>query len=133
MVTKLQAEINLKKEVLPLAEQVPKEFHKYLDVFTEKKKGSMISCATNMGSQNQNEGHFYSKILQNIQPYTTGTNQTGQISEGKLGEIIHLTIPISHGFSIPLCQQERWETSTLPRLSIPKRTHCQKCIPSPTN
>ena len=37
MATKLQAEINLKKEVLPLEEQVPKEFHEYLDVFSEEK------------------------------------------------------------------------------------------------
>ena len=37
MATKIQAEINLKKEVLPLEEQVPKEFHEYLDVFSEEK------------------------------------------------------------------------------------------------
>ena len=37
MAKKIQAEINLKKEVLPLEEQVPKEFHEYLDVFSEEK------------------------------------------------------------------------------------------------
>ena len=37
MATKLQAEINLRKKVLPLEEQVPKEFHEYLDVFSEEK------------------------------------------------------------------------------------------------
>ena len=37
MATKLQAEIDLKKEVLPLEEQVPKEFHEYLDIFSEEK------------------------------------------------------------------------------------------------
>ena len=37
MATKIQAEINVKKEILPLEEQVPKEFHKYLDVFSEEK------------------------------------------------------------------------------------------------
>ena len=37
MATKLQAEINSKKEVLPLEEQVPKEFYKYLDVFSKEK------------------------------------------------------------------------------------------------
>ena len=37
MATKIQAEINLKKEVLPLEEQVQKEFHEYLDVFSEEK------------------------------------------------------------------------------------------------
>ena len=31
----IQAEINLKKKVLPLEEQIPKEFHDFLDVFSE--------------------------------------------------------------------------------------------------
>ena len=35
--TQLQAEINSKKTVLPLEEQIPKEFHEFLDVFLEEK------------------------------------------------------------------------------------------------
>ena len=35
--TRIQAEINQKKKVLPLEEQIPKEFHDYLDVFSEEK------------------------------------------------------------------------------------------------
>lgn len=35
--TKIQAEINLQKMILPLEEQVPKEFHDYLDIFSEEK------------------------------------------------------------------------------------------------
>ena len=35
--TEIQAEINLKKKELPLKEQVPKEFHKFLDIFSEEK------------------------------------------------------------------------------------------------
>ena len=35
--TQLQAEINSKKTVLPLEEHIPKEFHEYLDVFSEEK------------------------------------------------------------------------------------------------
>ena len=35
--TQLQEEINSKKKVLPLEEQIPKEFHKFLDVFSEEK------------------------------------------------------------------------------------------------
>ena len=35
--TQIQAEINSKKEVLPLEEQIPKEFHEFLDVFSEEK------------------------------------------------------------------------------------------------
>jgi hypothetical protein len=35
--TRIQAEINLQKKVLPLEEQVPQEFHEFLDVFSEEK------------------------------------------------------------------------------------------------
>ena len=35
--TKIKAEINAKKKVLPVEEQVPKEFHEYLDIFSEEK------------------------------------------------------------------------------------------------
>ena len=35
--TRIQAEINLQKKVLPLEEQVPIEFHEFLDVFSEEK------------------------------------------------------------------------------------------------
>ena len=35
--TRIQAEINMQKKVLPLEEQVPKEFHEFLDVFSEEK------------------------------------------------------------------------------------------------
>ena len=31
--TQIQAEINQQKKVLPLEEQIPKEFHEFLDVF----------------------------------------------------------------------------------------------------
>ena len=39
MATAIQAEINLKKKILPVEEQVPKEFHEFLDVFSEEKAG----------------------------------------------------------------------------------------------
>ena len=35
--TLIQAEINQQKEDLPLTEQIPKEHHRYLDVFDENK------------------------------------------------------------------------------------------------
>ena len=34
--TTIQAEINLKKPIVPLKSQIPKEFHEFLDVFSEK-------------------------------------------------------------------------------------------------
>ena len=33
----IQAEINQEKEVLPLEKHIPKEFHEYLDIFSEEK------------------------------------------------------------------------------------------------
>jgi hypothetical protein len=35
--TEIQAEINSKKKDLPLEEQISKEFHEYLDIFSEEK------------------------------------------------------------------------------------------------
>ena len=35
--TAIQAKINLKKETIPIEEQIPKEFHEFLDVFSEEK------------------------------------------------------------------------------------------------
>ena len=37
MATEIQAELNLKKEEVPLREKVPKEFHDFLDIFSEEK------------------------------------------------------------------------------------------------
>ena len=42
MATEIQAEINLKKKVLPLEEQIPKEFRDFLDVFSEKKAARIL-------------------------------------------------------------------------------------------
>ena len=35
--TSIQAEINQQKEDLPLTEQIPKEYHQYLDIFDKNK------------------------------------------------------------------------------------------------
>ena len=37
MATEIQAELNQKKKDLPLKEQIPKEFHDFLDIFSEEK------------------------------------------------------------------------------------------------
>ena len=39
----IQAEIDLKKIVLPLEEQIPKEFHDFLDVFWNQDPGTTKS------------------------------------------------------------------------------------------
>ena len=36
--TEIKAEINLKEKVLPLEEQIPKEFHDFLDVSQRKRQ-----------------------------------------------------------------------------------------------
>ena len=41
--TEIQAEINLKKIILPLEEQIPKEFHDFLDVFWNQDRGTTKS------------------------------------------------------------------------------------------
>ena len=96
------------------------------------RKGCPIPWTTILGSQNWTERTFYRKILQNIQPHSTGTDWFGQVLERKLGQRIYTTITITHNFTILLCGQERWKTSTLPRLSIFEWTHHQECI-SPTS
>ena len=40
--TEIQAEINLKKKVLPLEEQIPKEFHNFIDFFSEEKAAHFL-------------------------------------------------------------------------------------------
>ena len=42
MAMEIQAEINLKKKVLTLEEQIPKEFHDFLDVFLEEKAARFL-------------------------------------------------------------------------------------------
>ena len=42
MAMEIQTEINLKKKVLPLEEQIPKEFHNFLDVFSEEKAACLL-------------------------------------------------------------------------------------------
>ena len=37
MATEIQAELNQKQKDLPLEEQIPEEFHDFLDIFSEKK------------------------------------------------------------------------------------------------
>ena len=74
MVTKIQAEINVKKEILPLEEQVPKEFHGYLDVFSEEKAARFPEPRTWDHKIKMKEGFIHTQILQNIQLNSTGTD-----------------------------------------------------------
>ena len=57
MAMEIQAEINLKKKVLPLEEQIPKKFHDFLDVFSEEKAAHFLESRP--WDHNRIEGHLY--------------------------------------------------------------------------
>src|ERR1700677_4100660 len=59
-----------------------------------------------MGSRSRDAGRLRTQVLQNVQPHPAGTNQTGQILKGKLGQRIHSTIPITHGLPFLLLRQD---------------------------
>ena len=63
--TKMQAEINLKKKILPLEEQIPKEFHNFLDVFSEEKAACFLESRP-WDHRIELKDTFTPKILQNI-------------------------------------------------------------------
>ena len=46
MAIEIQAELNLKKEEVQLREQVPKEFHDFLDIFSEEKAARFLDHET---------------------------------------------------------------------------------------
>ena len=103
--TEIQAEINQKKKVLPLKEQVPKEFHEYLDLFSEEKAARFPELR--IWDHKIEMKDTFIKVLQNLQPNPRRTNRIGQILEGKLGKRLHPTLTVPYGISILLCKQER--------------------------
>ena len=115
--TELAIKENDKKEEKTNEELVSKEFHKYLDIFSEEKAHRFPKPQPWDHKIEIKEG-FEPKIVQKLQSHTSRTNQTRQIPQGKPGERIHKTISITNGFPIFLCQQERWKTSTLSGLSV---------------
>ena len=66
------------------------------------------------------------KIFQELQSNTRRTKRIGQIPWWESGKRIHLTVSIPYGFF--LHQKERWETMTLPGLSILEWLDHQKCL-----
>ena len=84
--TQLQAEINLKKTILPLEEQIPKEFHEYLDVFSEE-KATRFPKPRSWDHKIELKEEFIPKSFKTY-------NLTPQ--------------ELTHGFPILLCGQKRW-------------------------
>jgi hypothetical protein len=66
--------------------------------------------------------------LNHLKPYTSRTNQIGQILEGKPRKRIHPAISITNGLSIFFCFQEGWQTSTMSGLPVFKWLDSQKFL-----
>ena len=88
--TAIQAKINQQKEDLPLTDQIPKEYHQYLDIFDEVKAERF--------PESQPWDHKI-ELKEGFQPKSFKTY---------------------NGITLLLCQKERWEAATLSRLLISK-------------
>ena len=65
MAMEIQAELNWKKKDLPLEEQIAKEFHDFLDIFSEE-KATRFPESQPWDHKNWIEGHIYTQVLQNV-------------------------------------------------------------------
>jgi hypothetical protein len=79
-----------------------------------------------MGPQDRVKRRIPTQVIQNIQPNPGRTNRTRQIPEGESRKGLHSTLAITHGNPILFCKEERWETPTLPGLSITERMDDQE-------
>ena len=110
--TVIQAEINQEKEVLPLEKQIPEEFHKYLDVFSEEKRHDSLNHAWDHKIEINETFVPKSFKMYNL------TNRTGQIFKGQPEQRLYSTFSIPYGITFLLCRQKRRKTSTLPGLLV---------------
>ena len=111
--TKLAIKENNKKEEKTNKGLVPKEFHSYMDIFSEE-KAHWFPEPWPWDHKIEMKKGFELKSFKNY-----NLTPAEQIELDKfLGEKIHKTISIANGFSIFLCQQEGWKTSTLPWLLV---------------
>ena len=117
MATKIQAEINVKREILPLEEQVPKEFHEYLDVFSEEKAARFPEPWT-WDHKIKMKGSFVPKSFKMYNLTPQEQIELDKFLKKKFGKRLHQTFSISHGIPILLCRRKRWKTSTLSGLPI---------------
>jgi hypothetical protein len=103
--TKLAIEENSKKLDKIDEQLVLAEYHEYLNIFSEEKAHRFPESRP-----------WDHKIK--IKEGFGRTNRTGQILEGKPRKRVYSAISIANGLPIFLCFQERWQTSTLPRLPV---------------
>ena len=116
VVTELAIKENDKKEKKTDEELVPEEFHNYLDIFSEEKAHQFPKLwpwdhkIKMRKGLNQNHSKIITSHQQNKLNWTNSSKKTWRKATSD-----H---PNHYGFSIFLCQQERWETLTLPRLLV---------------
>jgi hypothetical protein len=104
MATAIQAEINLKKKILPIEEQVPEEFHDYLDVFLEEKSARFPEPRP-WDHKIKMKDTFIPKSF--INP--TRTIKLDKFFKRNMEKGLHLTIPIPNGVIIFLRRQKGWK------------------------
>ena len=118
-----------KKEDVPLKQQIPEVFHKFLDVFDETKADHFPEPCPWDHKIELKEG-FQPKSFKMYNLTPEEQKRTGQMDKKKPGEGIHLTIAIPYGLPILLCQKKGWTTKALPGLSIPQQLDDQECLPA---
>jgi hypothetical protein len=101
---------NEKKADLLVKKLIPEDLHDFLDVFDNNKANRFPESNVWDHKINMKEG------LSD----TGGTKRIGQVPGRKFGKGIYLTISITPSITFLLCQEERWKTSTMSRLSVPE-------------
>ena len=59
--------------------------------------------------------------------------QTRCLFKGQPWKRLHSTFAISDGYSVLLCEKERWKVMAMPRLLFPEWVDDQERLPPPTN
>ena len=115
--TTIQTEINLKKEILPVEEQIPEEFHEFLDVFS-KEKAAQFPKPQQWNHKIEMKDTFVPKSFKMYNLTPQEQIELDKFLKEKHGEGLHPTISIPHGVPLLLCGQERQKIMTMPRLQI---------------
>jgi hypothetical protein len=82
-----------------------------------------------MGSQDRNEGTFVPKSFKTYNLTPEEQLELDKFLKENLEKGYIRPSQSPNGISILLCGKKRWKASTLPRLSIPERTHNQNAYP----
>ena len=130
MATELAIKENEKKAKLANEELVPEDLHEFLDVFDGNKANWFPESNVWDHKIDMKEG-FESKSFKNYNLTLEEQKELDKFLDKNLEKKIHSTISISYGFSLLLCQKERWKIMTLPRLSVLEWLDHQKHL-SPT-